>query len=46
MFCSLGELTTTLDDWIRLRDEGARPFTRARTPGQTLDRTCRYCSRT
>jgi transposase len=32
VFCSLDELTTALQDWIKLWNEGARPFTWTRTP--------------
>jgi transposase len=45
VFCSLDELTTALEDWIRLWNESARPFTWTRTPDQIIDRICRYCSR-
>ena len=45
VFSSLGELTTALEEWIKLWNEGARPFTWTRTPDQIIDRICRYCSR-
>jgi transposase len=45
VFCSLDELTTTLENWIRLWNESARPFNWTRTPDQIIDRICRYCSR-
>ena len=45
MFCSLDELTTALEDWIKLWNEAARPFTWTKTPDQIIDRICRYCSR-
>ena len=45
MFCSLDELMTALEDWIKLWNEGARPFTWTRTADQIIDRICRYCSR-
>jgi transposase len=45
VFCSLDELTTALDDWIKLWNETARPFTWTKTADQILDRICRYCSR-
>ncbi len=39
------ELTTALEDWIKLWNEAARPFTWTKTPDQIIDRICRYCSR-
>jgi transposase len=45
VFCSLDELTTALEDWIKLWNEGARPFTWTKTADQIIDRICRYCSR-
>jgi len=45
VFCSLEELTTALQEWIKLWNEGARPFTWTRTADQIIDRICRYCSR-
>jgi hypothetical protein len=36
---------TALEDWIKLWNEGARPFTWTRTTDQIIDRICRYCSR-
>jgi hypothetical protein len=45
VFCSLGELTTTLEDWIKHWNEGAQPFTWTKTADQIIDRICRYCSR-
>jgi transposase len=44
-FCSLEELTTALQDWIKLWNEASRPFTWTRTADQIIDRICRYCSR-
>ena len=44
-FCSLDELTTALGKRVKLGNEGARPFRRAKTAGQIIDRICRYCSR-
>jgi hypothetical protein len=38
VFCSLDELTTALEDWIKLWNEGARPFTWTKTAGQIIDR--------
>jgi hypothetical protein len=45
-FCSLDDLTTALEDWIKLWNEHARPFTWTKTADQIIDRICRYCSRT
>jgi transposase len=45
VFCSLDELTTTLEEWIKLWNESARPFKWTKTPDQIIDRICRYCSR-
>jgi len=45
VFCSLDELTIALENWIKLWNAGARPFTWTKTPDQIIDRICRYCSR-
>jgi transposase len=45
VFCSLDDLTTALEDWIKLWNEHARPFTWTKTADQIIDRLCRYCSR-
>jgi transposase len=45
VFCSLDELTTALEDWIKLWNEHAQPFKWTRTADQIIDRICRYCSR-
>jgi transposase len=45
VFCSLGELTTALEDWIKVWNESARPFRWTKPADQVLDRICRYCSR-
>jgi transposase len=45
VFCSLDELTTALQEWIKLWNEGARPFTWTKTADQIIDRICHYCSR-
>jgi len=45
VFCSLDELTTALEDWIKLWNQHARPFKWTKTPDQIIDRICRYCSR-
>jgi transposase len=44
-FCSLGELTTALEDWIKIWNENARPFRWTKTADQIIDRICRYCDR-
>ena len=44
VFCSLDELTTALEDWIKTWNATARPFRWTRTADQ-IDRICRYCSR-
>ena len=45
MFCSLDELATALEDWIKTWNANARPFKWTKTAGQIIDRICRYCSR-
>jgi len=45
VFCSLDELTAALEDWIKLWNQDARPFTWTKTPDQIIDRICRYCAR-
>jgi transposase len=45
VFCSLDELTTALEEWIKTWNATARPFTWTKTAGQIIDRLCRYCSR-
>jgi transposase/transcriptional regulator with XRE-family HTH domain len=45
VFCSLHELTTALEEWIKLWNESARPFRWTKTADQIIDRICRYCSR-
>jgi transposase len=45
VFCSLEELTTALEQWIKLWNESARPFKWTKTADQIIDRICRYCSR-
>ena len=45
MFCSLDELTTALEKWIKLWNKNARPSKWTKTPDQIIDRICRYCSR-
>jgi transposase len=45
VFCSLDELTTALEDWIKIWNSNARPFKWTKTADQIIDRICRYCSR-
>ena len=45
VFCSLDELTTALDNWIKIWNEDAQSFKWTKTPDQIIDRICRYCSR-
>ena len=45
VFCSLDELTTALEDWIKIWNASARPFKWTKTADQIIDRICRYCSR-
>ena len=45
VFCSLDELTSALEEWIKLWNEGARPIKWAQTADQIIDRICRYCAR-
>jgi transposase len=45
VFCSLDELTTALEDWIKVWNASARPFKWTKTADQIIDRICRYCSR-
>ena len=45
VFCSLDELTSALEEWIKLWNESARPFRWTKTADQIIDRICRYCSR-
>jgi transposase len=44
-FCSLDELTTALEDWIKTWNASAQPFRWTKTADQIIDRICRYCSR-
>jgi transposase len=45
VFCSLDELTTALEDWIKIWNSNARPFRWTKTADQIIDRICRYCAR-
>jgi transposase len=44
VFCSLDELTTALEGWIKTWNATARPFKWTKTADQIIDRICRYCS--
>ncbi len=43
VFCSLEDLTTALQEWIKLWNDSARPFKWTKTPDQIIDSICRYC---
>jgi transposase len=45
VFCSLEELTTALQEWIKPWNDSARPFKWTKTPDQIIDAICRYCDR-
>lgn len=45
VFCSLDELKTALEDWIKTWSEQARPFRWNKTADQITDRICRYRDR-
>ena len=45
MFCSLDDLTTTLDNWIKTWNSNARPFKWTKAADQIIDCICPYCSR-
>ncbi|MFF1377519.1 transposase [Streptomyces sp. NPDC058308] len=45
VFCSLDDLKTAIDEWIKIWNEAARPFKRTRTADQIIDRICHYCDR-
>jgi transposase len=45
VFCSLEDLTTALQEWIKLWNDSARPFKWTKTPDQIIDSICRYCAR-
>jgi transposase len=45
VFCSLDELKTALEGWIKTWNDNARPFKWTKTADQIIDRICRYCSR-
>jgi transposase len=45
VFCSLEDLTTALQEWIKLWNDSAKPFKWTKTPDQIIDSICRYCDR-
>lgn len=45
VLCSLDEPAIALEDWIKLWNEDAQPFTQTKAAGQIIDRICRHCSR-
>ncbi len=45
VFCSLDELKTALERWIKTWNDDARPFKWTKTADQIIDRICRYCQR-
>jgi transposase len=45
VFCSIEELTSSLEDWINLWNKDARPFTWTKTADQIIDGICRYRAR-
>ncbi|WP_234327998.1 transposase [Streptomyces sp. NRRL F-2664] len=45
VFCSLDDLKASLEDWIEVWNDQARPFKWTKTADQILDRICRYCDR-
>ncbi|WP_327429237.1 IS630 family transposase [Streptomyces sp. NBC_01236] len=45
VFCSLDDLKTTLDEWIKIWNQAARPFKWTKTADQIIDRICHYCDR-
>jgi hypothetical protein len=45
VFCSLDDLKTALDEWIKIWNETARPFKWTKTADQIIDRICHYCDR-
>jgi transposase len=45
VFCSLEDLTSALQEWIKLWNDSARPFKWTKTPDQIIDSICRYCAR-
>jgi hypothetical protein len=46
VFCSLEDLTTALQEWIKLWNDSARPFKWTKTSDQIIYSIYRYCDRT
>jgi len=40
VFCSLDEITTTLEEWIKIWNSNAQPFKWTKTADQIIDRIC------
>jgi transposase len=45
VFCSLEDLTTALQEWIKLWNDSAKPFKWTKSPDQIINAICRYCDR-
>jgi transposase len=45
VFCSLEELTTALENWVKFWNANARPFKWTKTADQIIDAIGRYCER-
>ncbi|MEV0624249.1 IS630 family transposase [Nonomuraea sp. NPDC050404] len=45
VFCSLDELTTALQEWLKYWNENARPFTWTKNADQIISAIGRYCAR-
>jgi len=45
VFCFVDELTCALEEWIRLWNASATPFTWTKTADQIIDAIGRYCAR-
>ncbi|MFJ7280544.1 IS630 family transposase [Kitasatospora sp. NPDC098663] len=43
--CSLDDLKASVEGWIKVWNESAKPFKWTKTADQIIDRICRYCSR-
>ncbi|MEF9886655.1 IS630 family transposase [Streptomyces sp. P9-A4] len=45
VLCSLDDLKTALEEWIKVGNDDVLPFKWTETADQILDRICRYCDR-
>ncbi|WP_161176701.1 transposase [Streptomyces calvus] len=45
VFCSLDDLKTALEEWIKVWNDDAGPFEWTKTADRILDRICHYCDR-